>query len=137
MSNEAGSNPSEAAARLIAELQADFATENLPGQQHLQRFSSLLRSGISVSDALLEVAPIPQAEKTLMRRASFVRVFDRAMFDAVLQVDKLPFETCVAMHGVDQITKTKYRVKDFVAVGHLREWLGEDRDAIRAFARQV
>jgi hypothetical protein len=96
--------------------------------------------------AVDKIAPVSEAEKRALWRASFIRVFDRHMFNAIIspttyRSEQPTFEKLSSLPGIERSTVDTdiYRVKDSVAVEHLQTWIEKDpqRREIRDVSEQA
>jgi hypothetical protein len=111
-------------------------------ENRVAKLEELLKDGRSFAQAVNELVPPSPTHATLMRRASAVRVFDRAMFEAVIGSDlDIPFDDLIQTFGVERThtSRETYRVVDTVAADHLESWIQEreGRDEVRRFTGAV
>src|SRR5262249_7769586 len=92
--------------------------------RRLQALAELISKGSSFATAVETLAPVRGTDIVLLRRTSFVRIFDRDLFDAVLTTRGLSFDDFICMPGIDRTTQDgRYRVKDALAAENLRDWV--------------
>ena len=107
--------------------------------KRLNQLAELISKGSSFAAAVEKLAPVPETETVLLRRASFVRAFDRDMFDAVLAIRGASFDDLIRFPGIERYGPAEgtYRVRDSVAAEHLQGWVGKSPKEIRDFAAAV
>jgi len=108
----------------------------------LEQLAKLISEGTSFAAAVNRMAPVSDVEKRVLYRASFIRVFDQEMFDAIIsppryRSERPNFDQVILSPGLERydFERNIYRVKDVVAVDHLQAWI--ERDPERREIREV
>lgn len=102
----------------------------------LDRFAELVKTQSAAAVDLEEAAP-PQWQRDAMRRAAFLRVFDRGLWEAVIAGRRL-IDDFIRLPGIEpyDLTRETWRVKDSAAAQALEEWSPQQAE-IRRFCEQA